>query len=265
MDIIKGIVVTLCSPLVIACLFFVVGLLFGLAHRVLARKISYGIAAGVLLIFSQPYFTDLLLYPLEHLNRVEPDLENAKSLIYPLACYYSDKGDVPEISRWAECSLQRLTAAARLYHQYQGKVLVTGGKSKSHENVSYAEKATALLVSLGVRKQDILLMKRGGTTAGEITAAMAFLKDRPTLIISSATHIRRIRLLVDNRKHISFYPVDFISLGNLAPRLEIPSIFALEATRRAFYEYIALAKDYYLRRKHAAPEKDPEKESVVSQ
>nr|WP_242479413.1 YdcF family protein [Lamprobacter modestohalophilus] len=190
------------------------------------------------------------------MNRVEPELEYAKSFIYPLACYYSDKGDVPEISRWAECSLQRLTAAARLYHQYQGKILVTGGKNNSHKNVSYAEKAAALLVSLGVRKQDIMLIERGGTTAGEITAAMAFLKDRPTLIISSATHIRRIRLLVDNRQNVSFYPVDFISLGNLTPRLEIPSILALEAARRAFYEYIALAKDYYMRRQQTAADQE---------
>nr|WP_274601126.1 YdcF family protein [Halochromatium roseum] len=148
--------------------------------------------------------------------------------------------------------MQRLTAAAQLYHQYRGKILVTGGRSKSHENVSYAEKATALLVSLGVKKRDIILLKRGSTTAGEITAAMAFLKDRPTLIISSATHVRRIRLLVDNCKNVSFFPVDFLSLGNLTPRLEIPSIYALEASRRAFYEYIALAKDYYLRRQRAA-------------
>ncbi|WPL17637.1 hypothetical protein Thiowin_02668 [Thiorhodovibrio winogradskyi] len=246
MEIIKAIAVTLCSPLVLASFFLLIGFLASLRKLIRVKAFSYGFSVTVLLVCSQPYFAELLLYPLEHLNRDQPKLENATSLIYPLACFYNGKGKVPEISRWAECSLQRLTAAARLYHEYGGQILVTGGKNRFHETVSYAKKARELLCSLGVNEQDIFVIEHGGTTAVEIASAAEHLESQPVLIISSATHIRRLALLTGERETISFYPVDYLTLGDLTPRIELPSIFALEASRRAFYEYMAFTKDYFM-------------------
>jgi hypothetical protein len=52
-------------------------------------------------------------------------------------------------------------------------------------------------------------------------------------------------MLIGKSNHVAFFPVDYSSSGNLTPRITLPSIYALEATRRALYEYLAIAKDYF--------------------
>lgn len=246
MEVLKVIVVHLCSPLVMAALLAVTGCLLTIRLRRRAARHCYIASAAILAIFSQPLVSDLLLYPLEHMHRQEPKEEYARSQIYVLACYYNATDNVPEIARWSECSLQRLAAAARLYHKYGGDLVVSGAENAASPGVIYAEKAAQFLQSLGVPANKITLLSGGGTTAGEIALVTPLIADRQTLVVSSATHIHRLRLLFPHPEQLSYYPVDFLSTGELDIWLSPPALYALEFSRRAIYEYVALTKDYLI-------------------
>ncbi|MCU7555640.1 YdcF family protein [Alteromonas sp. ASW11-19] len=247
MEVLKVIAVHLCSPLVMAALLAVTGWVLTIRLRRHAAKHCFLAAAAILTLFSQPLVSDLLLFPLEHMGREPPKEEYARSQIYVLACYYNTTENVPEIARWSECSLQRLAAAARLHHKYGGDVVVSGAENASAPGVIYAEKAGQFLKSLGVPANKITRIKGGGTTAGEIALVSPLIANRPTLVVSSATHIHRLRLLFPHSYKLSYYPVDFLSTGELNKWLSPPALYALEFSRRAIYEYVALTKDYFFR------------------
>lgn len=192
-----------------------------------------------ILLCSQPYFSDLLLYPLEkpvgsQRQKEKPDV------IFVLACYYSTEGDVSEIARWSECSLQRNVEAARLHFQTGSPILITGGYFLYDEDVNFSDKAMALFRSLNINAEYLIATREGTTTAEEIKSARKWLEDRNVWVVSSASHIKRLdKMLKPIAKNVAFFPVDFQTKGSLTPYLTFPSQVALENTRRAFYAYLA--------------------------
>lgn len=215
------------------------------------KKVAFQLAVASifwLLIWSQPYSADLLLYPLERSDKVT-DLKYVghrdPDYILVLACYYNTEGDVPEISRWSSCSLQRLVQTAVLYTETKSKVIITGGHFLKNKDVSYSEKAQMFLMSLGVPQDKIITTNIGTNTSEEIISASPLVEKTNLLVVTSATHVLRVSKELQNvTKRVTFFPVDYHSGGVLTPYLSPPSLTALEATRSAFYEYLALVKHY---------------------
>lgn len=186
--------------------------------------------------------SNLLLYPLEHAN-LEAQEKQKTDYIVVLACYYNTEGQIPEISRWSHCSLERLVEAVKKHKQTGAIIVLSGGKFLENKDVIYSEKAKHFLISLGVPPSKIISTKTGNNTQKEIRSIKYLIDNKNIVLITSSTHILRVsKELREITNFTDFVPVDYHSDGDLTPYLSLPSITALESTRLALYEYLALVK-----------------------
>jgi uncharacterized SAM-binding protein YcdF (DUF218 family) len=248
---VKSVVLVLISPLKFAfilCLFAILSRVF---KRSKFERIFFGVAIGWVLVFSQPYVADLLLFPLEYAQKEEvpPSLSNQSSrYVFPLACYYQTHTTIPEISRWPECSLLRMLMAKNLAQHYDAKIIVTGGFFLHDKNVNYAERAAHFFIQQGWPKNQLLVQKTGSNTREELLAVKSIVHNSPVIIVTSATHTYRVeRLAEDLNINAKVVSASYNSGGKLTPYLRLPSAEALLQSQSAFYEYLAILK-YHLQR-----------------
>ena len=251
MELARTVVLLLISPL---NFFFICIILSSLCYwlkKVKSATITFAIGIAVLFLASQASIANLLLYPLEFHSRyseykVAPD--NVYDLIYVPACYYTTIGNIPEISRFHECSLQRLAEALRLYQVHpDSKIIVTGGNFLGDKSLYFAEKAKLLLVDWGVPETSVIAINEGLNTQSEVFAIRQAIIGENLVVVSSATHgIRLIQMLSPLCKKLFFSPVDFHSPGIVEFRLLLPSTHAIQSTQRAIYEYLAIFKYQFL-------------------
>jgi len=198
----------------------------------------------ILLIFSQPWVANVLLYPLEHHEKLdEPSIISRGEVIFVPACYYQTRYNLPEISRWHECSLQRLVQAKILSEKLNIPIVLTGGNFLDDKSVNYSEKAKSFLETLGVNQNNIISIPSGTDTFSEIIALSNLYGKKKTITVTSATHRIRIEMMLKQLEMKStVVSVDFQSSGELKPFIGSPSISSLERVRKALYEYLAIAK-----------------------
>lgn len=201
----------------------------------------------MLLVASQPYTADLILYPLEHSDRNADESRGFSDadILFTPACYYSTFGDVSEMSRWSECSLQRLTRSAQLSIELRVPIVITGGNFLHDRSVNYATKAEQLLQSLGIQPENIIVVGKGTNTLEEVEHIKHLINQKRVLLVTSATHIERSKHLLEKwSKSVVTAPVDFHSSGKLTPFIKTPSINAIERIQIALYEYGARIKQW---------------------
>ena len=201
------------------------------------------------LLTTQPYFADLLLYPLEHeiaYSETAEGLEGTDFIVSP-ACYYSTVGNVSEISRWSHCSLQRLVQASKLSKQLDKPILVTGGNFLHDPDINYSHKAYDLLLDLGVSRKNLISVAKGTDTASEVESIKNYIIRKNITLVTSATHVKRASLLLSEYcNEIHIFPVDFHSSGSLSPYIKKPSVSAMRRVEIAMYEYGARIKQFLL-------------------
>lgn len=247
MVITKSIVIAFTNPLM---MFSVLVLVACLLQRLQKKgyRLLYRIAFIYIFLTSQPYFADLLLYPLEHtitVSELKSEAIDAEFIVVP-ACYYFTEGQMTEISRWPPCALQRLVGASEVSRAFNIPTLVTGGYFLNDKNISYAEKAASFLVSLGVSKDNIITIPEGTTTVSEVEAIKSFISNKDVVLVTSATHIERASAVLSKYStSVLTFPVEYHSNGRLMPYLSTPSITALHKVQQAFYAYGAQVKYYF--------------------
>lgn len=250
MDVLQKAFTMMTSPLHV---FFLLGICALLTHHKYSRfsKLTAKFALIYLVITTQPYFADLILYPLEHKQEYYSKEKNSNNVdyIFTPACYYSTHGDVTEVSRWAECSLQRLVRSAQLSKELNVPIIISGGNFLFDKSVIYADKASELLISLGVSKSLIIPRRSGTSTQEEIGNVAPLVKNKTVILVTSATHIQRCNYLFTvntQLKSLLFAPVDYQSSGELNPYISFPSLYAAVRVQKALYEYGAWIKQWLL-------------------
>jgi hypothetical protein len=169
--------------------------------------------------------------------------KEAPDYILVLACYYSTQGNVPEISRWHECSLQRNVEAARLHFLSNAPIIVTGGAFLQDRKVNYGEKALSFFMSLNVEQSKLVPTYKGSDTSEEIESARLILAGKHVWVVSSATHIMRIQQQIEGvAASVNYFPVDYHSKNDMQFYLTLPSQSALESARLGLYESFAKLK-----------------------
>ena len=246
MEILKFIAIQLASPLTLSLL---IALLAAVLLRLKKRKAGKTMAissAAILLLFSQPMVADLVLFPLETAghSKIYTADKQKPDYILVLACYYNTKGNIPEVSRFTECSLQRLTQAFLTHKKTGAPVVVSGGRFLSDEDIVYADKAAAILHEFGVDEDKLIIIGKGTTTLEELQYTAPILQGKSVVIITSATHLFRVDKLIAHSIDYSFAPVDYLTSNQFSFYITLPSATAIERSRRAFYEYFAIAKTY---------------------
>lgn len=246
MEFAKAIVLQLIVPLNLSLLCLFTSFLMIYIQRLRVAKYLQAFALGWILLCSQPYFSDLLLYPIEYHDIEQPPAESP-DVIFVLACYYSTQGNVSEISRWSECSLQRNVEAARLHYQTGSPILVTGGFFLKDKTINYTDKTIEFFESLSIKTENLIGTRTGTTTLEEIESAKAWLGEKNVWVVSSATHIPRLRGMLSPIVRTAYYfPVNYQSKSQLSPYLTMPSQNAMENTRVALYAYLSQIKQYLI-------------------
>lgn len=247
MELLKLIALQLITPLKLSLILLVLSLILKAISKQRIATFTKRVALFWVLLWSQPYASDVLLHFVEY----KPEPRNEQALQKPdyiliLACYYSTQGDVPEISRWAECSLQRNVEAVRLHNRTQAPIIITGGNFLHDSSINYSDVAYDFFTSMDINRKNLIITKKGTNTHEEVLSARKYLENKHVWVVSSATHMYRLeRELADIAATTKFFPVDYHSKGSLKPYVTLPSQKALENTRVALYELLARVKFIY--------------------
>lgn len=244
MDLLKLIALQLITPLKLSLLLLVISAVLHAMSKQRIATFTKRVALFWVLLWSQPYASDVLLYFVEYkpVKKSEP-FEESPDYILVLACYYSTQGNVPEISRWSECSLQRNVEAMRLHYKSQAPIIITGGKFLHNPSVNYSDVAHQFFTSMNIDKSNLIITNEGTNSHEEIISAVKHINNKHIWVVSSASHMYRLKrelayITASNR----FFPVDYHSKGSLRPYITLPSQTALENTRVAMYELMARLK-----------------------
>jgi uncharacterized SAM-binding protein YcdF (DUF218 family) len=223
------------------------------------NKISLVVGACWLFLCSQTFFSHKLIAPLDNFSPIVKASDAAiqnNSSIFVLACFLEKQKDLPTVSGWHECSLQRLVQAAILYKQNPVPIFISGGDFLATNTPSYSESAEKLLLGLGVEQSDISLVAKGTNTMEEMTAVYPLLPAGQVAIVSSSTHMNRItkfdqhlkeQLLSEQPEKFStlLVPVEHIVKREPDSSPNFPTIYSIEIVERALYEYLAIAVHDY--------------------
>lgn len=246
LEFLKSVVLTLSSPLSVMSILFIFVLFLSYTTRSkITKKINF-VAILAFLCLSQPWIANLVLYPLEFAEFDSDSFDSLRpTVIFVPACYYDSKSRITEISKWHECSLQRLVQAKVLSDRHGIPIVVTGANFLHDKNVFFASKAKELLERIGVNSNLVFEIPLGVDTYSEVLAFSSLYKEHKVIAVTSATHrIRLCSILSDLNVTATIVSVDYQSSGEVRPFLSMPSAIALEGIRKAIYEYLALIKYY---------------------
>ncbi|WDT85007.1 YdcF family protein [Alteromonas sp. 009811495] len=244
MELLKLIVVELVSPLKFSFLLMLLALLLKIMKRERGCYCVSIFAVAWLLLWSQPYASKLLLSKVEYQLPTHDDTSlDSPDYIFVLACYYNTEGALPEISRWQECSLQRNVEAARLHFLTKAPIIISGGYFLDDEKVNFSDKAADFFQSLNINASELILTRQGTNTHEEIVSVKPYITDKNIWVVSSASHIARIKLeLGSTANSVTYFPVDYHHNGDTTFFITWPSEDSLQNARRGLYELLARVK-----------------------
>ena len=240
--------ISLFLHLVPGCLILILMALL-LRHAGLLRRFTTPVilfSTVILFLASTPYFSNKLINSLEDQFPVMQAPPSDTTLFLTLGNYASDDSNHPPNIRLHAVSLSRVTETIRLWKQQQTAILLLGGPSR------FAMRDFA--VENGVAPDNIIVDHTVRDTIDEISAAIKISKSSTTtgrvIVVSSATHLPRARLIVDNAvalriatgkidtHNYAYAPADFIAAPS--QRLLSASSSYLHKTDRVVHEYIGM-------------------------
>lgn len=211
------------------------------------RRVSNGIiflSTLTLVLASTPAVSNRAIYSLENQFTVMMAPPADTVLFLTLGNYATGDESLPANARLGAAALARITETIRLWRQQQQAKIFLGGPSR------FAMRDFA--IDNGVANASIILDHEVKDTIGEIEAATTYVQTSKlsgrTVIVSSATHLPRSKLIVDNAVELrltdqalhshSFAPADFIA----APidRSFHASSGYLHKTDRVVHEYVGM-------------------------
>ena len=200
----------------------------------------------ILILASTPYFSNKLTNSLEDQFPVMQAPPSDTTLFLTLGNYASNDSNHPANIRLHAVSLSRVNETIRLWKQQQTAILLLGGPSR------FAMRDFA--VESGVAPDNIIVDHTVRDTIDEISAAIKIAKSKTNtgkvVIVSSATHLPRARLIVDNAVALrittgkinshdyAYAPADFIAAPS--QRLLHASSSYLHKTDRVVHEYVGM-------------------------
>lgn len=246
----KSLALILISPINFAILCLCIGFYALKFKGIIAKSGKSVIFVGVLwfLLCSQYSFSYWLINSLE--NRFPPvKAENEtwqkQDAIWVLACYHFDAQELPLMSQFSQCSIERLLHAVNMYKVKPLPIVLTGGKFVENSSLSHAAKASELLASFGVAKSHIHIIPEGTNTLEESQALLSQSEFKSFAVVSSATHgLRVTKILTANATNFIFVPVHYGGKTKATPTINLPSTDAIKLSERAIYEYLALLNNW---------------------
>jgi len=151
---------------------------------------SLSAAIVILLISAFPPFSDTVMTALE--NDYPPYVKNNNSIDYivVLGCGHNTNAELPVTSQLANCSLQRMVEALRVYQLHPEARIITSGYG-GHNPISNAETVKQSLVMLGVPAQKIITENFPKDTEEEAELIAPRVQGTNVVLVTNADHMPR--------------------------------------------------------------------------
>jgi uncharacterized SAM-binding protein YcdF (DUF218 family) len=204
-----------------------------------------------LLICSMSYPSVLLIKHLEDKYPVIP-LESQEwrktEAIVVLACNHFEDGNLPFVSRWPNCSLQRNLHAALMYREHAMPIFLAGDILGSTDKFTQASHNQYFFEQMGVDSADIFILPKGVNTETEVKALVSILDGRSISLVTSASHLpRALFYFEENNIQVLPIPVEHFSRKTVEPVVGLPNAASLYRSERAIHEYLGLIYQKYIR------------------
>jgi uncharacterized SAM-binding protein YcdF (DUF218 family) len=168
--------------------------------------------------------------------------------IVVLACYHFEDEELPFVSRWPNCSLQRNLHAALMYKAHPLPIYLAAGVLGKKNKSSLAEHNRTFFQQMGVDNADIFTTPSGSNTETEAQALSLLLQNKSISLVTSASHLpRAVKYFEDLGVKVLPIPVEHLSRIQIEPMINLPNAQSLYRSERAIHEYLGLVYQNYFR------------------
>ena len=243
-------------PSTVCMLLMVAGLLLlWFTRRDRLGKILTTVGVGLLLLFSNPVLSELLLAPLEsrnpplypdqRLQAAAPPTGATPTWIVVLSAGHIADPRVPPTGQLGSAAVGRVLEGIRLHRRLPGsKLLLSGGiGGGTPEDPKHADLLGAVTDLCAVDRPSVVLHRSGWDTEEEAETISRVVGTQPFLLVTSASHMPRALGLFRRRgahpipASAFLYTMD--EPGFAASDL-VPTPGALNASNAGMHEYIGL-------------------------
>ncbi|WP_340679146.1 YdcF family protein [Paraglaciecola sp.] len=245
------IVSVLSSPLVHAPFFYIVIYILGTlsSQKKFFKYLSF-IPILWFFLCSMTYPSVVLIKSLENkypVINVESNEWRDTQAIVVLACNYFEDDELPFVSRWPNCSLQRNLHAVLMYQNYPLPIYLAGDILGDDDLVAQAIHNKQFFEKFGIAAQNIFTISKGKTTETEVSALATILNGKKIALVTSASHLPRAVAYFSNFGiKVVPVPVEHFSRRKIELTIGLPNALSLYRSERAIHEYLGLIYQRFL-------------------
>jgi len=185
----KKIITVLIMPINIVLLLLIFALII---HKKKPSKSIKSLSAAILILVISAFapFSDTVMSTIE--NNYPPYVKTHVAIDYivVLGCRHNTNDALPVTSQLANCSLQRMVEALRIYQLHPDARIITSGYG-GHNAISNAETVKQSLVLLGVPAQKIITENFPKDTEEEAQLIAPRVQGTQVILVTNADHMPR--------------------------------------------------------------------------
>jgi uncharacterized SAM-binding protein YcdF (DUF218 family) len=226
--ILKKLISAFIMPLSAGILLLLAGLVLLYLNKLKKAKIVLTISLVWISLFGYVQFSNLLLYPLESRYKTISVIPK----------------DVKHILLLGGDAHNRGWEALRLYHLIPGSKIITSGYAWEKNQDSEALKAAKLLISSGVKKEDIIIHSSVKDTKEEAVKVKELLKDKPFILVTSASHMPRAVAIFKKQGLEPIPSATAFEIKETDRTYDMPNGKSMSKSEKAWHEYLGIIWGY---------------------
>jgi len=234
----KKLVVFFLEPLGMVTTIFILGIYFLYKTDYTKAKLFLVSSLGLLHLFSYPPFANLLVKKLENQYPKYDYTKNVK-YIHVLGNGHNTDVSQPISSHLNATSTKRVLEGIIIHKKTaNSKIIFTGYSGDT--NTSSAQMNSILALSLGVKKENLIIGHKPLDTREEAIFTESILGDEPFALVTSASHIPRAMMIFESlgmhpiAAPTNYYKEDFSGF------LRKPSVHAFYISTISMHEYFGM-------------------------
>lgn len=234
---VKKFVSAFLMPLPIGLILLFLGVLFLLFNSYKKGRFFVIISFVWLLIFSNSYVANSLLYPLEQNHKALLNIPKVNYILV-LGGGHKSNNTLSITSQVNATSINRLIEGIKIYKELNNAKLIVSGYSGQNDEVPHAFMQKKLAIALGVKEKDILTMPNPKDTGQEAIEVKKIVNDEKFILVTSASHMSRAMMLFKKQN----LNVIAAPTGHLVKDKKFLNISAknLYKSKIAFHEYLGI-------------------------
>ncbi|MBM4055368.1 MAG: hypothetical protein FJ264_12030 [Planctomycetes bacterium] len=254
MFVLKKLIAQLLFPVPLCFEVLIVGIVLMFFSR-RQRLGKYIVLSGILLFVFFCYSYPVAKIFIKRLEYKYPPLLSTKSAdetawnitsgvkwIVILAGGHISDHEVPVTSRVSEETLVRLVEGIRLHRLFpESRIVLSGGRV--FDPVSGAETMAELAMSLGVKKEDLVLQSESKDTHDEAKFVKPIIGNDTFILVTSANHMTRAMGMFE-KSGMSPIPAPaghtILKSQGTVPADFFPSSYGIDKAEQVFYEYLGI-------------------------